>query len=55
LPILGIMYLFFRITTGISTNKLIDPTLLLIENGFTLNNEKHQLGSFIKSQIWIKS
>lgn len=45
----------FRITTGISTNKLIDPTLLLIENGFTLNYEKHQLGSFIKSQIWIKS
>ena len=38
LPILGIMYLFFRITTGISTNKLIDPTLLLIENGFTLLN-----------------
>lgn len=55
MPILGVMYLFFRITTGISTNKLIDPTLLLIENGFTLNYEKHQLGSFIKSQIWIKS
>lgn len=55
LPILGVMYLFFRITTGITTNNLIDPTLLIIENGFTLNNEKYQLGNFIKSQLWIKT
>lgn len=55
LPILGIMYLFFRITTGITSNKLIDPTLLILENRFILICEKHQLGGFIKSQLWIKS
>lgn len=55
LPILGGMYLFFKFITGITANKLIDPSLLLIDNGFTLKNEKYQLGCFLKSQLWVKT
>ena len=49
------MYLFFRIFTRISANSLHDPTFLLIENKFILKNEKYYLGSFLKSQLWIKN
>lgn len=49
------MYLFFRIFTKISAKSLHDPASLLIEKNFILNNEKYYLGSFLKSQLWIKT
>ncbi len=48
------MYRFFRMFTRISANSLHDPSSLLIENKFILKNEKYYLGSFLKSQLWIK-
>ena len=53
--LLGMMYLFFRIFTRISAQSLNDPSLLLIQNGFKLENEHYQLGSFLKSQLWVKT
>lgn len=55
LPLLNMMYLFFKIFTHISAQTLSDPAQLFTENGFILENEKQQLGSLLKSQIWIKA
>lgn len=49
------MYRFFRMFTRISANSLHDPSSLLIENKFILKNEKYYLGSFLKSQLWMKN
>ena len=55
IPLLAIMYLFFRITTSITAKKLIDPTIFLNKEGLNLTKEKYYLGSFLKSQLWIKA
>lgn len=52
---LSLMYIFFRIFTRISARSLYDPSFLLIQNGFKLENEDHQLCSFLKSQLWVKT
>jgi len=55
LPLLSIMYCFFKIFTHISAQSLNDPSSLFTKNGFILENEKHQLGSLLKSQLWVKT
>lgn len=52
--LLSMMYIFFRIFTRISARSLNDPSFLLMQNGFELENEHYQLGSFLKSQLWVK-
>jgi ubiquinone/menaquinone biosynthesis C-methylase UbiE len=50
-----VMYLFFRITAGLQTTTLIDPSPYLCATGFSLTNESLTRCGMIKSQVWRKS
>jgi trans-aconitate methyltransferase len=49
---LRLMYGFFRLTTGISGCKLIDPGEFLDANGFRLAAQSLQQFGLIKSELW---
>lgn len=50
-----LMYLFFRITAGLRTAELIDPSPYLRAAAFSLTNEELTRCGMIKSQVWRKS
>lgn len=52
--ILSGLYLFFRITTGLQTRRLVDHRPLLKREGFRL--EKEELGVFglVSSELWVR-
>jgi ubiquinone/menaquinone biosynthesis C-methylase UbiE len=48
------LYLFFRITTGLKTNRLIDHRPLLQREGFRLGRTEHARFGLLISEIWIR-
>lgn len=48
------MYRFFRLATGISGDRLIDPTPYFRRNRFSLQAEKLFYQGMVKSQLWKK-
>jgi SAM-dependent methyltransferase len=53
-PILGALYLFFRATTGLETNRLVDHRPLLQRHGFELLREETSRGGLLASELWVK-
>jgi ubiquinone/menaquinone biosynthesis C-methylase UbiE len=49
---LGVMYRFFRATTGIIARELIDPSELLRTRGFRLLSRRTARFGLIKSELW---
>lgn len=49
---LATMYLFFRITCGVKTRELIDPTELIAQHGFVCAERTLSFAGFIKSALW---
>jgi len=46
------LYLFFGITTGLSTRKLADHRPILRSQGFRLINASHSRGALVVSELW---
>jgi SAM-dependent methyltransferase len=46
------LYLFFRITTGLKTRKLVDHRPILRSQGFRLINASHSHGALVVSELW---
>ncbi len=46
------MYLFFRLTTGLKTRNLDDPSALLCESGFQCVRRQQSRFRMIKSELW---
>jgi ubiquinone/menaquinone biosynthesis C-methylase UbiE len=46
------MYLFFRLTTGLKTRNLDDPSALLCESGFECVRQQQSRFGMIKSELW---
>ncbi len=54
-PLLAGMYLFFRATTGLSNNHLVDHRPLLQQRGFRLLREETSRRGFLASELWQRS
>ena len=52
LAIVQILYLFFRITTGLRTRRLIDHHPLLTRAGFVLEKEETERFGLLASELW---
>lgn len=50
--IVQILYLFFRITTGLRTRRLIDHHALLTRAGFVLEKEEIERFGLLASELW---
>ena len=50
--LVGALYLFFRITTGLKTRQLVDHRPILRAHGFRLTNERHSRGALVVSELW---
>ena len=48
------MYLFFQITTGLRTRKLIEPAHYLAAHGFKRVSERCGLWGFLSSRLWVR-
>jgi SAM-dependent methyltransferase len=46
------LYLFFRITTGLQTRRLVDHRPILRSHGFRLIDANQARGAFIVSELW---
>jgi SAM-dependent methyltransferase len=46
------LYLFFGITTGLKTRKLVDHRPILRSQGFRLTNASHSRGALVVSELW---
>ena len=46
------MYLFFRLTSGLQTRRLDDPSPLLRESGFERVRQQQSRFGMIKSELW---
>jgi SAM-dependent methyltransferase len=46
------LYLFFRITTGLKTRKLVDHRPILQAHGFRLITASHSHGALVVSELW---
>ena len=49
---IGLMYLFFRLTTNISASRLVNYQPALEAGGFTLTKRATRLGGFVISEVW---
>ena len=49
---LALMYRFFRVTTGISAKRLVDPTSELEANGFICLSQRQWRFGLVKSELW---
>jgi len=49
------LYLFFRITTGLETRRLIDHHPLLRQNGFMLEKSESARAGLLVSELWQKT
>lgn len=54
-PLLGALYLFFRVTTGLTTNRLTDHRPLLRKHGFRLTREETSRLGLLASELWVRS
>jgi ubiquinone/menaquinone biosynthesis C-methylase UbiE len=52
---LAAMYCFFRVTAGLETSRLIDPSPCLTEAGFVLVNDERSRNGMLKTQMWRRS
>jgi ubiquinone/menaquinone biosynthesis C-methylase UbiE len=50
--LVSVLYLFFRITTGLKTRRLVDHRPILRTHGFRLINERHSRGALVVSELW---
>ena len=48
------MYTFFRISTGLQTRRLIDPTEWLVAQGLVCDRCALLSGGIVKSELWRK-
>jgi len=53
-PILWGLYLFFRVTTGLKTSRLIDHPPMLCAQGFRLEREEVERFGLLASELWIR-
>jgi ubiquinone/menaquinone biosynthesis C-methylase UbiE len=51
-PVIAGLYLFFRITTGLKTERLIDHGPLLHQHGFVLEESESARAGFLGSELW---
>jgi ubiquinone/menaquinone biosynthesis C-methylase UbiE len=51
--IVGMLYFFFRITTGLRTRRLIDHHALLSRSGFVLEKEETARFGLLASELWL--
>lgn len=49
---IALLYAFFRITTGLTTNRLIDHHPLLRRGGFVLEKSESARGGMLVSELW---
>lgn len=49
---LALMYRFFRLTTRIKANRLVDPTPFIQAGGFVLQRQHLLRGGILKSELW---
>ena len=54
-PLLSALYLFFRVTTGLTTRRLTDHRPLLAKFGFDLKQEETTRFGLLASELWIRS
>ncbi len=52
-PLLGALYLFFRVTTGLTTRRLTDHRPLLAKYGFRLKREETSHFGLLASELWV--
>ncbi len=52
--LLGTMYLFFKLTSKIEVNGLVETKLIMSENGFRVLNEEKSNSGFISSQLLVR-
>lgn len=50
--LIPIMYTFFRISAGLQTRRLIDPTGCLVACGLNCDCRAMSLGGIVKSELW---
>lgn len=53
-PVLGGLYFFFRLTTGLRTKKLPDYWSVLNGLGFQVEKEQNALGGLLVSEMWVR-
>jgi ubiquinone/menaquinone biosynthesis C-methylase UbiE len=53
-PLIGLLYLFFRLTTGLATHRLTDHRPLLVKHGFSLKREETSSGGLLASELWVR-
>jgi ubiquinone/menaquinone biosynthesis C-methylase UbiE len=53
--LLRALYLFFRITTGLKTRRLVDHHGLLARHGFRLEREERSWFGWLTSELWLRS
>lgn len=53
--VVGLLYTFFRITTGLRVRRLIDHRALLASHGFALVREETALFGLLASELWLHS
>ncbi len=49
-----IMYLFFKVTTGISASRLPEYESIFTQNRLTLTHEKYFLNGWVRSKVYLK-
>jgi len=54
-PLLGVLYLFFRITTGLKTHRLIDHHPQLARHGFRIAREQSAWRGLLTSELWARA
>lgn len=54
-PLLAVLYLFFRLTTGLRTRRLIDHHPLLARQGFRLVRTESAWRGLLASELWARA
>jgi ubiquinone/menaquinone biosynthesis C-methylase UbiE len=54
-PLLSTLYLFFRLTTGLTTRRLTDHRPLLVKHGFRLRREETSCFGLLASELWVNN
>ncbi|HEY1755452.1 MAG TPA: class I SAM-dependent methyltransferase [Bryobacteraceae bacterium] len=54
-PLLAALYLFFRVTTGLTTRRLTDHRPMLRKQGFRLKREETSRAGLLASELWTRS
>jgi ubiquinone/menaquinone biosynthesis C-methylase UbiE len=50
--VVALLYLFFRITTGLRTRRLIDHRTICVQQGLCLLRDETSLGGLLASELW---